>query len=76
MGPLDQLYTPPNIKLGRLSALLKYQKLVNSLSIVLKFTVLTFLPDRDCSNSLMTGLLPTLTRYKTSFLTNLKSKPL
>ena len=39
-----QLYTPPSVKLGRPSALLEYQKLVNSLGMVLRFTVLTFLP--------------------------------
>jgi hypothetical protein len=65
-----QLYTPPSVKLGRPSALLEYQKLVSSLGIVLRFTVLTFLPDRDYSNSSTTGLLPTLTKYKTSFSTN------
>jgi len=69
-------YTPPSVKLGRLSTLLEYQKLVSNLGMVLRFTVLTFLPDKDCSNSSTTGLLPTLTRCKTSFLTNSKSKPL
>ena len=33
-----QPYTPPSIKLGRLSTLLEYQKLVSSLGIVLRFT--------------------------------------
>ena len=32
-----QPYAPPSVKLGRLSTLLEYQKLVNSLSIVLRF---------------------------------------
>ena len=31
----DQLYTPPSVKLGRLSTLLEYQKLVWGLGIVL-----------------------------------------
>ena len=35
-----------------------------------------FLLDRDCLNSSTIGLLPTLIRYKTSFLMNLISKPL
>jgi hypothetical protein len=69
----DQLYAPLSVKLGRLSTLLEYQKLVSSLSMVLRHYWRSYCI-RDYLSSLVKGPLLILIRCKTSSLINLISK--